>query len=197
MIRLAALLVLVSLGTVFSVMAHTDSASAITFSFVGAPLLGLGIAVYAYHLWRPVQMTADERALYKLAFEALGAREFLALMVLGHWGEADAGQYLFRQGDRPEEIRVLLSGVVSVEVGGEELTRLGPGQMIGATFILTETEAWGDGVVVEPARFMSWPIATLQRVLEKKPRVRASLNAIVSRDLAEKLRVLTQPGAAP
>jgi len=196
-IRLAALLVLVSLGTVFSVLAHTDSASAITFSFVGAPLLGLGMAVYAYHLWRPVQMTADERALYKLAFEALGAREFLDLMVLGHWGEADAGQYMFRQGDRPEEIQVLLSGVVSVEVDGEELTRLGPGQMIGATFILTDTEAWGDGVVVEAARFMSWPIATLQRVLEKKPRVRASLNAIVSRDLAEKLRVLTQPGAAP
>ena len=45
MIRLAALLVLGSLGTMFSVLANTEAATAITFSFVGAPLLGLGIAV--------------------------------------------------------------------------------------------------------------------------------------------------------
>ena len=91
---------------------------------------------------------------------------------------------------------MLLSGAVSFEVAGEEIARLGPGQMIGSTFILIDTEAWGDGRVVEPVRYMSWPITTLQRVLEKKPRLRATLNAIVSRDLAEKLRSLTQPQPA-
>ena len=86
--------------------------------------------------------------------------------------------------------------MVSVSVAGKEIARLGPGQMVGSTFILTGTEAWGDGVVVEPVRLMSWPTARLQRVLEKKPRLRATLNAIVSRDLAEKLRSLTQPPTA-
>ena len=195
MIRVSSLLVLLALGTALAVVADANAGTAMTFTFVGFPLLGLGVALYAWTLWRPVQLTSDERALYDLAFRALGEREFADLLVLGTWGEADAGTHMVRAGDRVEDIKVLLSGSVTMRMDGEEDARLGPGQLIGIVPILTEVEAWGEAVVSEPIRFFSWPADTLQRAVEKKPRLRATLQSIVSRQLAEKLRELSGGGS--
>ena len=92
MIRVVALLVLVALATQIAMLADTNAGTAILFSFLGSGVLGLAIALYAYSRWRPVRMSADERALYDLAFRDLGAREFVDLVVLGSWDEAEPGE---------------------------------------------------------------------------------------------------------
>lgn len=192
MIRVAALLVVVSLMSLLAMLADTHAGTAIAFAFLGMPALGLGMAVYAYHIWRPVRMTKDEQSLYRLAFDTLRARDFVDLLTLGTWEASDAGDTLIRRGDPGDVIRVLLSGAVSFRVEGTEVGTVGPGQLVGASFVVEESVAWGDGVVTENALYFAWPVASLRRALEKKPALRAAIQAIVSRDLAEKVRTLSQ-----
>lgn len=52
MIRLACLLVLLSLGPLVLLAVRTTGSNAITFSFVGVPLLAAGVAVYGFQRWR-------------------------------------------------------------------------------------------------------------------------------------------------
>jgi len=52
MIRLACVLVLMSLVAVVLLALETTGPNAIVFSFVGAPLLAAGVAVYVFQRWR-------------------------------------------------------------------------------------------------------------------------------------------------
>ena len=113
MIRLAALAILLALATLLALLGRTEAGTAIAFSFVGHPLLVVGLGLYAYARWRPVEMSADERALYRLAFSSMGERAFVDLMALGTWSEASAGAHLLRVGERVAQIMVLLTGRVA------------------------------------------------------------------------------------
>ncbi len=193
MIRLACALVLVSLATLVAMIARTEASTAILFGFVGHGSLALGIAAYAWHLWGPVEMSEDERRLYELAFSTLDRREFLKLVVLGEWEDAQAGEKVVRKGQSPDHIRVLLRGRIGIDVDGERIGELEPGQLVGTAFVIAEEPSWADGVALEPCRMLSWHVGTIDAVIAKRPQVRATLNAIVSKDLATKLQTLTRP----
>ncbi len=63
MIRLACFLGLIALAALVLLVARLDGATAIVFSFVGFPALGLALALYAIARWRAgafhVSATAD------------------------------------------------------------------------------------------------------------------------------------------
>ena len=52
MIRLACLLGLIALAAMGLLLARLDGGTAIIFSFVGMPALGLALALYAWGRWR-------------------------------------------------------------------------------------------------------------------------------------------------
>jgi hypothetical protein len=52
MIRLACFLGLVALAALAAMLVRLDGATAIVYSFVGIPALGLALAVYAVARWR-------------------------------------------------------------------------------------------------------------------------------------------------
>jgi hypothetical protein len=52
MIRLACVLALVALAMIFPLVMDLSGRTAILFSFVGMPALGLGLSCYAYARWR-------------------------------------------------------------------------------------------------------------------------------------------------
>ena len=52
MIRLACLLILVSLVIAVNLAIHTTGPNAILFSFVGVPALAIGILLYGFKRWR-------------------------------------------------------------------------------------------------------------------------------------------------
>ena len=52
MIRLACLLVLIALAIAVVMAIHPSGPTAILFSFVGMPALGLALACYGYARWR-------------------------------------------------------------------------------------------------------------------------------------------------
>lgn len=194
MIRAAALLIACALACALWLMLETEAPAAMAFTFVGSPLLVAGVALYGWSQLRPVRMTPDERALHALAFRDLRPRDFVRLVELGEWREAEGGEVLFRSGDEVGAVMVLLSGRVAFERDGEEIAEIGPGEMLGSATMLVGGPAWGSAVARSPARYLSLARAEVQPWIEKNPTARIALQATVSRDLAAKLRRLTDGG---
>jgi len=192
-IRAAALLVMLGLATAVAAMLRTDASTAIPFSFAGHPVLAAGIALYAWTLLRPVRLSADEQALWKLAFRELRQRDFLRVAELGEWRSAASGDVLLAANAPNADVLVLLEGAAEFRVDGEPVGSVGPGQLVGASVALTGGESWGEAVASEPCRYLALPVSRVAPALERFPEARAALQAIVSRDLADKLRAVTAP----
>lgn len=141
-------------------------------------------------LWRerrPVRLGPDEQQLYAAAFRTLTPREFRLLLAAGRWQEAPAKEVLIDEGARPGRIFVLASGRAAVTVRGLEVATLRPGQFAGEMSFLTGERTTAAVEVVEPARFVSWATADLERCLGKHPELRAALQLVLGQDLAAKL----------
>lgn len=192
MIRIACAAAILALAVLVVMLSRTDASTAIAFALVGHGSLALAVGLYVYSTWGPVRMSEEEAKLYRLVFSSLGRREFVKIAALGRWQDFSPGDRLIRNGQRPERVWVLLRGRVRYEVDGEEIGSVGPGEIVGTTVALNNTEAWGDAIASEPGRSLAWEIGPLEKVLQNKPEVRAALQAIVSQDLARKIQRLTQ-----
>ena len=140
-----------------------------------------------WHERRPLRLSADEQALYAAAFRTLTPREFQRLLAAGTWQEAPAKEVLIEEGARPGRMLVLASGRAAVKVHGREVAALHPGQFAGEMSFLTGAATTAAVEVVEPARFVSWATADLERFLVRHPPLRAALQLVLGRDLAAKL----------
>ncbi len=140
-----------------------------------------------WHERRPLRLSADEQALYAAAFRTLTPREFQRLLAAGTWQEAPAKEILIEEGARAGRMLVLASGRAVVKVQGREVAALHAGQFAGEMSFLTGAATTAAVEVVEPARFVSWATADLERFLVKHPPLRAALQIVLGRDLAFKL----------
>ncbi len=192
MIRLACALALFALALLVSMLAKTEASTAISFSFLAHPALALAIGLYVYLTWGPVRMSDEEKELYKLSFSALERRDFVQLAASGRWEDIPAGEKIFRKGDRPDSVWVLLRGRIAAEADGERLGELGPGGIAGATMIVTREPSPVDAIAIERCRALVWHVETVEKLLERKPKVRAALQAAVSLDLARKVQTLAK-----
>ena len=141
-----------------------------------------------FHERRPVRLDANEQGLYAATFRTLTPREFKRLLGTGQWRDAKPGEVLIAEGTHPGRVLVIATGRAVVKSGGRERATLGPGQFAGEMSFLTGTPTSASVEVVEPARFVSWPTAGLERCLVKNPPLRAALQLVMGRDLATKLR---------
>ena len=160
-------------------------------TFIGWTLVYNTInVVQIARLWqerRPVRLGQDEQMLYPAAFRTLTPREFLRLPAVGRWQVAGAKEVLIEQGARPGRMLVLASGQAAVKVQGREVATLRLGQFAGEMGFLTGARTSAAVEVIEPARFVSWATADLERFLARHPDLRAALQLVLGRDLVSKL----------
>jgi Popeye-like protein len=140
-----------------------------------------------WHERRPLRLSAEEQALYAAAFRTLTPREFQRLMAAGTWQDAPAKEILIEEGARPGRMLVLAAGRAVVKAHGRVVAVLQPGQFAGEMSFLTGAATTAAVEVVEPARFVSWATADLERFLAKHPPLRGALQIVLGRDLAAKL----------
>jgi len=140
-----------------------------------------------WHERRPLRLSTEEQALYAAAFRTLTPREFQRLLAAGTWQEAPAKEVLIEEGARPGRMLVLASGRAVVKAHGREVAVLHPGQFAGEMSFLTGAATTAAVEVVDPARFVTWATADLERFLAKHPPLRAALQIVLGRDLAAKL----------
>jgi len=136
---------------------------------------------------RPVVLSADEQALYDLAFRSLRPREFLSLALVGEWRDAAAGEQLLTAGEPAERVCIAVSGDVEVRSGESSLGRLMPGHLIGTALALTGSPSPVTARFVAAGRYIGWSTQTLRVFLDKRPDLRVALQRVTSRDLAAKL----------
>lgn len=124
---------------------------------------------------------------YEKHFAALAPPEFLRLWQEGQRGQA-ADVQMVRQGTRPDRLYFLLSGAVSVRVGGHEFARLMPGHFVCEMSLLTGENTTADVYADGTVEYMSWPAATLARLRGRNPMLWSKVQSVLGHDIVEKIK---------
>jgi hypothetical protein len=143
---------------------------------------------------RPVVLSADEQKLYDLAFRSMQPRQFLSLVLIGAWKNANAGDPLLTERECVSTVCVPISGAIDVRRQGQTLGTLRPGYLIGTALALTGAPSPVSASFVESGRYIEWPVAQLRIFSDRNPQLRATLQGMVNQDLARKLEAaLSRP----
>jgi hypothetical protein len=137
---------------------------------------------------RPVVLTEDQARLYKLAFRTLSDREFLRLARVGSWKKSAPAERIVDQGVVLDELACVLTGKLAVKVDGKFVTHLEPGRFVGEMSYLTGAATTASVEALETTTCLSWTRASLSKLLEADPSLRAAVQHVIGRDLVAKLR---------
>jgi hypothetical protein len=136
---------------------------------------------------RPVQLDPDSLALYKLAFRSLKPREFVKILALARWTEAEPEERVIARGEELDSIMVITSGRVRVEPKAGASIELRPGCFVGEMSFMTGERPNADVVAIERTRLVAWPQKELHALLESAVELRAAVQGVLGADLAAKL----------
>ena len=146
---------------------------------------------------RPVQLTAEEEEVRRLAFQDLPPRKVLQVLNIGSWVTAEVGERLIERGRLPDSVSLIVRGKVRITKDGRMLGELIPGDVVGSALILNGIPSNVDAVTIEPLRAMRWQIGTLQKYLSANPETRAVMQRHLARDLAGKIGRLVVDSSQP
>jgi len=138
---------------------------------------------------RPINLTADEKQLCDLVFRLISPREMISLLKIGTWETAEANECLIAGGSDLDKLMLVQSGQACMIVDGVKTQFINPGQFMGSISFITDESAPADFVASEPTRYLRWDKLSLKRYLMKKPDLHAAIQATLSMDLTEKLKV--------
>ena len=147
-----------------------------------------------YAIWRlllerrPVQLTEEEQRLRQLVFRSLAPRDMLKLLKQGRWENHGLRECCVECEKTCDELAVIYSGKVSVEVDGQPVTQLREGQFIGGTGFFIEEPSSASVVALEPTRSMWWPKPKLKEFLKDNPDIHAAFQMILGMDLTSRLQ---------
>ena len=104
---------------------------------------------------------------------------------------AAAGDVVLAQGKPVSAVCIAISGSLKVRKEGKEVMPLKPGHLIGTGLGLTGEPSPLSATFAEPARYFSWPLASIPAFLDKRPDLRLTLQSLVNRDLTSKVEKLS------
>src|SRR5262245_40738063 len=144
---------------------------------------------------RPLRLSATEQRLCELVFRTMTPREMIKLLKLATWENAKAGECFVERGKPLNRLMVIYSGRACAEVDGRNVTELQPGHFIGSISYVTEATAPGNGVALEPTRYVSWPTSNRKGFMNKNPNWHSALKSTLAIDLARWLQATWARGA--
>ncbi len=121
-------------------------------------------------------------------FEALTDAELELVSAAGTHRPTAAGDVLVRQGDRADQVYVVLAGQAVVQLDGNEVgPPLGPGECIGELAVLDDAPRAATVIAVGPMTLHAFSAETFTAVLNELPELRNS----VTRALTRRLRTVS------
>ena len=108
-------------------------------------------------------------------------------MKIGAWTEVQEDVTLITQGERPDELKFLVSGEARIERDGEVIDTAKRGDYIGEMSYLSDQPATATVITTETTRYLAFEQAILRDLLQKNQDVRHALEASFNRDLVGKL----------
>jgi len=141
---------------------------------------------------RPIQLTADEEEVRRLAFPDLPPRELLRVLNIGVWTTEETGKRLIERGKHLDTVSLIIRGRVRVSREEHVIVDLVQGDIVGSTLLMTGAPSDVDAIVVESIRAVSWEVDSLDRYLAANPDTRITVLNHLSRDFAGKLGLLSK-----
>lgn len=141
-------------------------------------------------LWwqnRRAQFTEDEKVFAASRLRGLSKGQTRQLLDQGHWWDVVPGTVLTMEGERPQHLTYIASGVAGIYIGEQRIASCGVGRYIGEMSVLDRTPASATVRVEEASRIWQLPTDTLDHLADRKPAVAAVVEAGIARDMRSKL----------
>ena len=133
----------------------------------------------------PRRMHEDDRRLHGF-LDTLTPGEFRRLMRDAEWRTAYQATTITEEGKPLNRLVYVLEGTITVEKGGKTFPVAAP-TFIGEVAFLTDRAASATVTLSEGARYVTWDMGRLRRLLVRAPTLRIGLGAALNRDMAEKV----------
>lgn len=135
-----------------------------------------------------VKLSPEERDVYASTFANLSPVQFMKLLSVGKWVDLVEGAAVTEQGKPVENVTLVYRGTAAVHVNANLVRHVTPPEFIGEVSFLTSDRASASVTASGPMRCLVWPHKELQKFLAKHLTVRFAFRAIMSEDLARKLK---------
>jgi len=136
---------------------------------------------------RSVHFSEEEKELYETLFQNFAPFEFMKLLRLGKWLEAKKGETLTVEAEPLDNVMLIYSGLVSVEMGGREVGVMKGGSLVGEVSFINQGPATATVRAKEPTRYLSWSKQDLRRLLIANPSMKIAMDTVFSKELSKKL----------
>ncbi|MBI4177887.1 cyclic nucleotide-binding domain-containing protein [bacterium] len=144
-------------------------------------------------LWResrPIELPEELERMHQLVFSIMSRREFLYFWETGIIREVNNTD-LIREGEPQKELSLIIDGDVRVIKSGHEVAHLTAGHFIAEISFLTDEPASADVKAAGPVRYIGWDQEKLSALHQVNRDLMIKLQAILGKDLSNKLKVLT------
>ena len=137
---------------------------------------------------RPPRLSDEEQRLHQVAFSDLALRDYRKLLDVGQWENGMPPAVLVGHGTMAERVWMVAEGLIEVRRENGCARQIAPGDFVGETCFLSGRPMPASVVIVEPVRFMSWPVDGLRSFMDADPGIASQLQRILGRGLVRKLQ---------
>ena len=141
---------------------------------------------------RKLRLSPEEFSTWKAFFPSLSARECKQLFIASRHLDGRAGEILIRRGQVVKNIYILLTGEVSIRLDDVEVSRCGPGDLLGEMSFLSGEPASADTVMTADCAMMEVDQNHLASLIKGSDELGRSINNLISMNLVQKLNRQTQ-----
>ncbi len=141
-------------------------------------------------------LSPDEKRLFD-AFDTLTPGQFRRIAGIAQWHHADdpEGTVLTREDEPSGALFYIFEGIISVEKYGRQF-RLPEGNFVGEVAYVLNRKTTTTSVAPQGVRYVEWDSDALRRLSDKHPNLGNALGALLTRDLAQKLKTSYRPDDA-
>tara|TARA_Y100000739_G_scaffold228090_1_gene239032 strand:- start:901 stop:1584 length:684 start_codon:yes stop_codon:yes gene_type:complete len=134
-----------------------------------------------------IHFSDDENELYETIFKGFAPVEFMKLMRIAEWRDAEKGEKFATQGKPVDGLLLLFSGEVSIERDGSEIGTASDGALIGEMSFIQGGDASATVTTNVKSRYVFWPEEALRGLLRRNPNIDIAINHVFGLDLTRKL----------
>jgi CRP-like cAMP-binding protein len=145
---------------------------------------------------RGVSFTEEEQELYRTVFNRFSPVEFLKIIRLAEWKNAEPDELLAIEQQPVKNLIMIYNGEVAIQKEGKDVVHLRDGTMIGEMSFLRGGTATATVRVARPTRYVAWPQEDLRKMLRRNPTMDVAMQSVLSADLINKLTSEKTPSAA-
>ena len=143
-----------------------------------------------------LRLSDDEKRLFD-GFDTLNPGQFRRIARLAQWHKAEDldGTLLTREDEPSGALFYIFEGIVSVEKHGRQF-RLPEGNFVGEVAFVLNRKTTTTAVAPQGMRYVEWDSDALRGLSERHPALGNAMNALLTRDLAKKLKTSYRPDDA-